>query len=67
MSLRNAINAMCKYCIYDPYDKGTWREQTGKCTSKKCPLFDVRPKPLRSNLDENQADLPSKTSGISLL
>lgn len=67
MSLRNAVNVMCKYCIYDPYDKGTWREQVDKCTSPKCPLFNVRPKPLRSNLNENHANLTTKTSELSVI
>lgn len=62
MSFRNAINNKCKECIYDPYDKGTWREQTRNCTSPKCPLYNLRPKPLRSNLNENKAKLPLERS-----
>ena len=44
-SLRKAIDAKCKDCIYDPYDKGNWRDQGYACTSGNCPLFDVRPVP----------------------
>jgi len=45
-SLRSAINAMCRHCIYDPNSgSGTWRQQATACTSKTCPLYDVRPKP----------------------
>lgn len=44
-SLRKAINAMCKGCIYDPMDKGTWREQVQACTSEECPLWAHRPLP----------------------
>lgn len=45
-SLRAAINAKCKECIYDPNSGGgTWRQQIGACTSPKCPLFEVRPMP----------------------
>ena len=44
--LRSAINSMCKDCIYDPYDKGTWRQQVEACTSYNCPLYDVRPVPI---------------------
>jgi hypothetical protein len=44
--LRGKINAMCVYCIYDPYSKGTWRKQVEECTSISCPLLDVRPKQL---------------------
>ena len=43
-SLRSAINAKCKECIYDPIaGGGTWRSQVTECTSVTCPLFDVRP------------------------
>jgi hypothetical protein len=43
-SLRGAIDAMCKACIYDPVaGKGTWRQQVESCTAPRCPLFAVRP------------------------
>lgn len=43
-SLRGAINAKCKECIYDPMGgAGTWREQVEACTSRTCPLYPVRP------------------------
>ena len=45
ISLRQAINAMCKECIYDPGSgNGTWRQQTDDCTCEGCPLWDVRPR-----------------------
>lgn len=45
-SLRVAINAMCKSCIYDPASGlGTWREQVGACSCTRCPLHAVRPLP----------------------
>jgi hypothetical protein len=44
MSLRAAINAMCKSCIYDPGSgNGGWREQVSACSSSNCPLHLVRP------------------------
>lgn len=44
-SMRAAIDAMCKQCIYDPHcGSGTWRQQVEACTSTNCPLFDYRPK-----------------------
>jgi len=43
VSLRKAINDKCKECIYDPEDRGNWRQQVQGCTSPKCPLFAVRP------------------------
>lgn len=41
--LRGKINAKCAECIYDPYQPGTWLKQVEICTSKGCPLYDVRP------------------------
>jgi hypothetical protein len=43
MSLRRAVNAKCKECIYDPYRGGNWRQQVQACTSPHCPLFPARP------------------------
>ena len=46
MSLRREINEMCKSCLFDPTGgTGTWRQQTAACTSKSCPLYNVRPRP----------------------
>lgn len=43
-SLRSAINAKCKECIYDPLaGGGSWKKQVTACTSPNCPLFEVRP------------------------
>ncbi|MGH8258281.1 MAG: hypothetical protein ACREUG_01170 [Steroidobacteraceae bacterium] len=45
MSLRAAIDAMCKSCMYDPIGGvGTWRAQVERCTAYSCPLHRVRPK-----------------------
>ena len=43
MSLRKAINAMCKSCVYDIKASGTWRQQVLLCSVKKCDLYEVRP------------------------
>lgn len=44
ISFRQAINAKCKDCIYDPLAGGTWRNQVEKCTSvKSCALWPLRP------------------------
>lgn len=44
LSLRAAINAKCRSCIYDPGSgNGTWREQVEACTSGNCPLHPFRP------------------------
>lgn len=43
-SLREAIDAKCRECVYDSKSGvGTWREQVGLCTSRECPLYCVRP------------------------
>lgn len=42
-SMRKAIDAMCKHCIYDENGTGNWRQQVEACTAPKCPLFDLRP------------------------
>ena len=45
-SMRAAIDAFCKQCIYDPIGgSGTWRQQVEACTAVKCPLYDFRPLP----------------------
>jgi hypothetical protein len=45
-SLRSAINAMCRYCLYDRISgPGSWRQQIEACTAKTCPLYNVRPRP----------------------
>lgn len=43
-SLKSAINAMCKTCIYDKAEAGTWREQVENCQVTSCALWEVRPK-----------------------
>ena len=45
MSLRNAINAKCRECIYDPAAPGTWREQVAQCSVIRCALWPIRPVP----------------------
>lgn len=43
-SLRAAINAKCRDCIYDPQaGLGNWRQQVTGCTVTDCPLYPVRP------------------------
>jgi len=48
-SLREAVNAKCKSCIYDPFGGcGTWREQVQACPSANCPLHPVRPMSVKA-------------------
>lgn len=53
MSMRAAINAKCKSCIYDPFAKGlgSWREQVADCCSSNCPLHPIRPTPRPKKSD----------------
>ena len=50
-SLRSAVDAHCRRCIYDPFAEGTWRKQVADCTGPDCPLFEFRARPLRSRQD----------------
>lgn len=43
-SMRKAINAKCKECVYDPLGGGTWRAQTENCGIPTCPLYPLRPR-----------------------
>lgn len=46
MSRVQAINAMCKQCVYDPLERGTWRAQVAACHGERsCPLYAFRPLP----------------------
>lgn len=69
MSLRNAINAKCRECIYEPGAAGNWRQQIEACTSPKCPLFSVRPQSsgmarAEGLIAQEGADLGQYAAGI---
>lgn len=52
-SMRQAINAKCRECIYDPIGgRGTWREQVGDCVSANCALHPLRPMPSKRKEDD---------------
>jgi len=57
-SLRAAIDAKCKDCIYDDASGlGTWREQIARCTCVDCPIWPIRTGPSsgpyrRARVDE---------------
>ena len=42
-SLRKRIDLMCRSCITDELDRGTWRQQVEGCKCNYCPLWAVRP------------------------
>jgi hypothetical protein len=46
-SYKEAVYAKCHECIFDETSPGTWREQVRDCTSYACPLFHLRPQPIR--------------------
>ena len=49
-SMRKAIDAKCKECIYDDLSGlGTWRQQTEGCLSTDCPLYELRPRTSGKN------------------
>jgi len=52
-SMRAAINAKCKDCIYDNLERGTWRQQAAECTVTKCSLFPFRPMPSQRALAQS--------------
>ena len=58
MSLRKAVDQMCKDCIYDPVGgEGTWRAQVEACTSTNCAIYQYRPTvgaKSRQNTAKNQ-------------
>ena len=62
-SLRAAINAMCRGCLYDRFSgQGTWRQQVEACTAKTCPLYNVRPRSTRYRAQSLNAQESSKLS-----
>jgi hypothetical protein len=55
-SLRSAIDAMCKNCLYDPGNgNGGWREQIQGCSSSNCALHPVRPLPVKARKQDEDA------------
>ena len=75
-SLKKCIENMCKSCIYDPADTGSWRQQVERCgsgpTAKvQCPLWEVRPITMetmlarrKGNKDAPGVDLDALVDGM---
>lgn len=42
-SLRQAINWLCRDCIFDDTEPTTWRQQVEACPARDCPLWNFRP------------------------
>jgi len=67
MSLRAAINAMCRSCIYDERPgNGNWRQQVSACTAHHCPLFPVRPQTSGSGRAIFEAEIDERDEGNAL-
>jgi hypothetical protein len=64
--LRGSIDAKCAECIYDPIDDGSWRLQVENCTSYACPLYSVRPIPIKGNVASKKEASTSKEAERSL-
>jgi len=57
---KSKIIAKCIECLYDPVQKGSWRQQVQSCTSPKCPLFAVRPMQLGDKTKNLCNGIPEK-------
>lgn len=69
MSLRKAINAKCRECIYDDLAPGNWRQQVEACPCTDCPLYAVRPRSrgmarVAHLIDQQGADVQREAHGI---
>jgi hypothetical protein len=63
-SLRAAINAFCKQCIYDPLcGVGTAGEQIEACRAEGCPLYLVRPR-VRSRQEGAEMQAGEGSEGV---
>ena len=65
VSMRAAINAKCRECIYDPHGSaGTWRQQVEACTSTDCALYPLRPRSRGEKVQDGakKADFPTATA-----
>ena len=62
MSLRAAINAKCKDCIYDDCAPGNWRQQVTECTIRTCSLWEYRPKSSSKRQSGGNLALPREVT-----
>jgi hypothetical protein len=58
-SFRQAVDAKCRDCIWDPAESGTWRQQVEACRSEDCALWSLRPRATSRNPSEVR-DTPSE-------
>ena len=43
LTRKQAIEAHCRSCVYDPSNAGTWRQQVTLCACRDCFLWEWRP------------------------
>ena len=55
-SIRAAINAMCKACLYDPGAGGSCLQQIIECSAVDCPLYPVRRKRSQRSAEDEPTD-----------
>jgi hypothetical protein len=60
VSLRKAIDAKCRDCIYDEAAPGSWRAQVAQCSGLSCPLWPYRSAPRSGPF----ADPPRDPEGV---
>lgn len=62
MSLRKAVDQMCKVCCYDKLDKGSWRQQVENCGVTSCPLWEHRPLTMATVVKNRESRKAEKAS-----
>ena len=61
------IAAHCVQCTYDPYDGGSYRSQIERCGVPSCPLYSVRPKPIKTGKNGDLSCSPLVTPLLSVM
>ena len=65
-SRAQAIEAHCKWCIYDELDHGTWREQVENCNMHDCALHPFRPLTVKSGNAKRDAKKAGKSIAVEV-
>ncbi len=58
-SLRGAINANCRSCIYDSAESGSWRKQVENCAILACSIHPVRPRSIKGKAGNKEPPIAS--------
>jgi hypothetical protein len=65
LSLRGAINAKCRDCIFDELERGRWLQQVDACTIRECSLWAVRPRSGAAGCVNSRDDSPAKVAVLA--